>query len=85
MTFYEKTADLPDFTDYHMANRTYRYFTGKALFPFGFGLSYTTFRYEPAVLGSTTVGPDGTVHLKFPSPTRAPAMARRSCRFTSRT
>ena len=66
VTFYEKTDDLPDFTDYHMANRTYRYFTGKALFPFGFGLSYTTFRYDPASLGSSTVTPKGTVHVEVP-------------------
>ena len=42
ITFYRSTNDLPDFLDYSMKNRTYRYFRGKALFPFGFGLSYTT-------------------------------------------
>ena len=46
ITFYEKTADLPAFTNYSMANRTYRYFTGKPLFAFGHGLSYTSFRYD---------------------------------------
>ena len=45
VTFYKSTADLPDFLDYTMANRTYRYFKGEALFPFGHGLSYTTFAY----------------------------------------
>ena len=43
VTFYKSTDELPDFLDYTMKNRTYRYYTGKALFPFGYGLSYTTF------------------------------------------
>ncbi len=44
VTFYRDTADLPDFSDYSMANRTYRYFGGEALYPFGFGLGYGRFR-----------------------------------------
>ena len=43
ITFYKSTDELPDFLDYTMKNRTYRYYTGEALFPFGFGLSYTQF------------------------------------------
>jgi len=48
ITFYKSTADLPDIEDYNMTNRTYRYFKGEALYPFGFGLSYSTFSYGPA-------------------------------------
>jgi beta-glucosidase len=46
VTFYKSDSDLPDFTDYSMENRTYRYFKGEALYPFGYGLSYTNFRYD---------------------------------------
>ena len=45
VTIYSSTKDLPNFDDYSMNNRTYRYFTGTPEFPFGFGLSYTKFQY----------------------------------------
>jgi beta-glucosidase len=46
ITFYTSVKDLPDFGDYAMAGRTYRYYKGHVLYPFGFGLSYTTFHYD---------------------------------------
>ncbi|HEU5080336.1 MAG TPA: glycoside hydrolase family 3 C-terminal domain-containing protein [Opitutaceae bacterium] len=46
VTFYRSTQDLPEFSDYSMKNRTYRFFTGQPLYPFGFGLSYTKFEYS---------------------------------------
>ncbi|HEY6458038.1 MAG TPA: glycoside hydrolase family 3 C-terminal domain-containing protein [Steroidobacteraceae bacterium] len=55
ITFYKGLEALPDFTDYSMKNRTYRYFTGPVLYPFGFGLSYSTFRYENLQLSSPTL------------------------------
>jgi len=46
VTFYKSDADLADFKDYSMENRTYRYFKGNPLFGFGYGLSYSSFLYE---------------------------------------
>lgn len=65
ITFYASTADLPPFDDYSMTNRTYRYFNGKPLFAFGYGLSYTKFRYASAKLNSATVEADDTIKLSF--------------------
>ena len=46
VTFYKSVSQLPPFDDYSMQNRTYRYFKGEPLYPFGFGLSYTKFKYD---------------------------------------
>ena len=48
LTFYRDVEDLPPFEDYHMTERTYRYFTGDVLYPFGFGLSYTSWKLSGA-------------------------------------
>jgi beta-glucosidase len=61
VTFYQSENDLPPFTDYSMKNRTYRYFTGKPLYAFGHGLSYTTFTYGSASLSTDSAKGSDTV------------------------
>ena len=64
VTFYKSDADLPSFDDYSMQNRTYRYFKGMPLYPFGFGLSYTTFSYENLHLSKTKISGKETVTVE---------------------
>ncbi|PTN05033.1 xylan 1,4-beta-xylosidase [Mangrovibacterium marinum] len=65
VTFYKNSDKLGDFEDYSMKGRTYRY-TTDYLFPFGFGLSYTTFKIGDATLSKTTIGTDNSVQLTVP-------------------
>ena len=53
VTFYSSTDELPDFKDYSMNNRTYRYYKGTPLYPFGYGLSYTDIEYKNARMNKT--------------------------------
>jgi len=56
VTFYKSTGQLPPFTDYSMKGRTYRYFEGVPLYPFGFGLSYSDIRYSNFKLSENKIG-----------------------------
>jgi beta-glucosidase len=65
VTFYRSADDLPAFKDYAMAGRTYRYFGGEALYPFGYGLSYTRFSYgKPVVAATVKAGETATVTVE---------------------
>ncbi|MGI6705588.1 MAG: glycoside hydrolase family 3 C-terminal domain-containing protein [Clostridia bacterium] len=55
VTFYKSTEELPDFRDYSMKNRTYRYMENEALYPFGYGLSYAQFEYCDAKVSSESI------------------------------
>lgn len=63
VTFYKSVSDLPAFEDYRMAGRTYRYFTGEPLYPFGFGLSYTRFQYSNLVASAAHLSDGDTLML----------------------
>jgi beta-glucosidase len=63
VTFYASVDQLPPFDDYDMKGRTYRYFEGRPLYPFGYGLSYSRFQYSGLGLSKSSVGPDGTVDV----------------------
>jgi len=66
ITFYKSTAQLPDFEDYNMKGRTYRYMTEEPLFPFGYGLSYTTFTFGDASLSTNEFQDGKTVDITIP-------------------
>ena len=66
VTFYRSNDDLPDFLDYSMKNRTYRYFTGEPQYAFGYGLSYTTFSVGKGKLSAKSMNKKGKVTLTIP-------------------
>ena len=74
VTFYSGLADLPAFTDYSMKGRTYRYFTGKPLWGFGYGLSYSRFTYGAVKLSSQTLkaGEPITATVRVTNATQTP-------------
>lgn len=63
VTFYRNMSQLPDFEDYNMAGRTYRYMTQQPLFSFGYGLSYTTFEYGKLALANGRIKPGEPLKL----------------------
>jgi beta-glucosidase len=65
VTFYKNSGQLKDFEDYSMKGRTYRYMDD-ALFPFGYGISYTSFEIGDAKLNKTSVGDHDTIHISIP-------------------
>jgi beta-glucosidase len=65
LTFYRSVSDLPDFKNYYMQGRTYRYFNGSPLFPFGYGLSYSTFVYSGLKMDKTSVKPGETITISL--------------------
>lgn len=64
VTFYASTEDLPDFEDYSMANRTYRYTDSKILYPFGYGLSYSNVEYANSTVDKTEANIGDTVTVR---------------------
>ncbi len=66
VTFYRSNNDLPDFLDYSMKNRTYRYFTGQPQYAFGYGLSYTNFLVGKAKLSAKQMKKNGKVTVSVP-------------------
>lgn len=64
VTFYRSDRDLPLFEDYSMTNRTYRYFNGEPLYPFGFGLSYTSFKLSNLTVSKQSVKKNDSLHVE---------------------
>lgn len=64
VTFYRTTEELPDFKDYSMKNRTYRYMKQEALYPFGYGLSYTSFALSGTELSSDSIEEGGSIAIR---------------------
>jgi beta-glucosidase len=65
VTYYKSVNDLPPFRNYDMEGRTYKYFRGEPLFPFGFGLSYTDFKYKNASIIDNHMSSGDTIRIKL--------------------
>jgi beta-glucosidase len=72
VTFYASTNDLPAFADYSLKNRTYRYFSGKPLWGFGYGLSYSTFAYGPVTLSNSSISAGDSIIATITITNRSP-------------
>ena len=66
VTFYKNSAQIPDFEDYNMTGRTYRYMIEEPLFPFGYGLSYATFIYETPLVSKSVAKVNETIKVTIP-------------------
>ncbi|HCZ22949.1 MAG TPA: hypothetical protein DHU72_06015 [Rikenellaceae bacterium] len=75
VTFYKSTSQLPDFQNYDMDGRTYRYFKGEPLYPFGYGLGYGDFQYGKATLSEKTVNLGSDVTITIPLSNKGSMMA----------
>jgi beta-glucosidase len=65
VTFYKSVEQLPPFEDYNMQGKTYRYFKNEPLYPFGYGLSYTTFQYSDLKVNKRKAGAEDTIEVSF--------------------
>jgi beta-glucosidase len=64
ITFYKNDNDIPAFEDYSMTNRTYRYFKGEPLYPFGFGLSFATFNFSNIHLSKKSISKNENLNVE---------------------
>ena len=82
VTFYTGVEQLPAFEDYAMKNRTYRYFNGQPLYPFGYGLSYSKFEYSNLRLSATELNAGDSLNVGVDVKNTSPRKATKWCSFT---
>ena len=83
-TWPKSLDQIPTMMDYNIRHgRTYMYFKGEPLYPFGYGLSYTTFKYSNLKTSAETLSKDGTVTSALTCRTAARSPAKKSCNSTS--